>query len=187
MHGVRIVKYLLGYFIILMKGKKMFKSLVTFFIFTVAIIGLHAKTSENIIDIDKLSQEAKQEHKHILLFFHKFGCIFCEKMKNIILGDDEIAKIISKHFIFVNIGIDDDGQVKYKNFKGTKHDYAKSLEIGFYPTVGFVDGNNSIVHGVIGYRGVKSFLKDLQYIETESYKSMDLEAFVTKLDFESDE
>ena len=184
---IRIIKYLEGYFIILMKGKKMFKSLVIFVIFTTSFIGLYANTSQNIIDIDKLSQQAKQEHKYLLLFFHKFGCGFCEKMKDVTLDDDNVEKMIEKYFIFVDIGIDDEGQVKHKNFKGTKHDYVKSLEISFYPTVGFVDGNNSIVYGVIGYRGAESFLKALQYIETESYKLMDLEAFETKLDFESEE
>lgn len=185
---IKIIKYLWGYFIILMKGKKMFKSLVIFFIFTTSFVGLHANTSSpNIIDIDNLSQKAEEEHKHVLLFFHKFGCGFCEKMRDVTLDDEKVENMIEKYFIFVDIGIDDEGQVKHKNFKGTKHDYAKSLEISFYPTVGFVDGNNSIVYGVIGYRGVESFLKALQYIETESYKLMDLDAFETKLDFESEE
>jgi len=162
----------------------MFKSLVTLFILTASF---YANSPNNIINIDTLSKKAKLEDKHLLLFFHKFGCGFCEKMRNITLDDDKVEKIIDTDFIFVDIGIDDEGVIWHKNFQGTKHDYAKSLEISFYPTVGFVDGNNSIVYGVIGYRGAESFLRVLQYIETKSYKSMDLAAFETQLDFESEE
>ncbi|HFQ61827.1 MAG TPA: hypothetical protein ENK39_05955 [Epsilonproteobacteria bacterium] len=171
-----------------MKGKQMFKSLVIFFLFIAAtFVELHASTSPDIIDIDRLSKQADKEHKHLLLFFHKFGCGFCEKMMDVTLDDDRIEHFVDKHFIFLDIGIDDEGTVKHKDFEGSKHDYAKSLEISFYPTVGFVDGTNSIVYGVIGYRGVENFMKALQYIESEAYKSMDLQAFETKLDFESDE
>lgn len=165
----------------------MFKSLVILFLLTTSFVGLHANTSPTIIDIDALSKQAAKENKHLLLFFHKFGCGFCEKMMEITLDDENIDHYINKHFIFVDIGIDDEGIVIHKDFKGSKHAYAKSLEISFYPTVGFVDGNNSIVYGVIGYRGIEPFMKALKYIESEAYKSMGMEDFKTQLDFESDE
>ena len=152
-----------------------------------AFVALHANATSNIIDIDALSKEAAKEHKHLLLFFHKYGCGFCEKMRNVTLNNKSVKHYIQRHFIFVDIGINDEGSIKHKDFKGSKHDYAKSLEISFYPTVGFVDGNNSIVYGVIGYRSIEPFMKVLKYIECEAYKSMDLQAFETKLDFESDE
>ena len=165
----------------------MFKSLVILFLLTTSFVGLHANTSPTIIDIDALSKKAAKENKHLLLFFHKFGCGFCEKMMDVTLDDDFIEDFVDKHFIFVDIGIDDEGIVIHKDFKGSKHAYAKSLEISFYPTVGFVDGNNSIVYGVIGYRSVEKFMRALKYIKSNAYKSMDLEAFETQLDFESDE
>ncbi len=42
-----------------------------------------------IINIDHLSLQAKKEKKHFLLFFHKDGCSFCEKMYDKTLDDDE--------------------------------------------------------------------------------------------------
>ncbi len=35
--------------------------------------------------------------------------------------------------------------------------YTKSLETGFYPSMGFIDGNISIVYGVIGCRDSETF------------------------------
>lgn len=136
------------------------------------------------INIDCLSLQAKQENKHLLLFFHKYGCAFCEKMIEGTLDDESIEEMIDKYFLFVDIGIDDEGSILHHDFNGSKHGYAKSLEIGFYPTVGFVDGNNSIVYGAIGYRDIETFSILLQYIYSAEYRVMEWEDFKSKVEFE---
>ena len=153
-------------------------------ILLLSLLTLHIFANE--ISIDTLVKQAAKEQKHLLVFFHKFGCSFCEKMEENTLEDTYILEQIKKYFIFVDIGIDDEGTVTHKAFKGNKHAYAKFLEIEFYPTVGFVDTNSSYVHGVIGYRGPQHFLKHLKYIESNEYKEMDFEAFKTHLEFEED-
>ena len=141
----------------------------------------------NTVDIDQLSLQAKKENKHLLLFFHKNGCGFCEKMLYATLNDNAIEDTIDEYFIFVDIGIDDEGSILHHDFSGSKYGYAKSLEIGFYPTVGFVDGNNSIVYGAIGYRDIEIFSLLLQYIYSGEYIVMEWEDFTSKVEFESEE
>lgn len=138
-------------------------------------------------DIDQLSLQAKKEKKHLLLFFHKDGCGFCEKMIYETLDNDTIEALIDQYFILVDIGIDDEGSILHRDFNGSKHGYAKSLKIGFYPTVGFVDGNNSIVYGVIGYRDSDIFSLLLQYIYSGAYKVMEWEDFKSNVEFESED
>lgn len=139
------------------------------------------------INIDRLVSESKKLNKHVLLFFHKDGCAFCEKMSEDTLGDVTIEDIVEKKFIYIDIGINDEGSIIHRDFHGSKYEYAKSLEVGFYPTVGFVDGNNSIVYGAIGYQDIKSFSVLLEYIQDRHYMSMDLEEFRNNVDFESDD
>ncbi len=138
-------------------------------------------------DIDQLSLQAKKEKKHLLLVFHKDGCGFCEKMIYETLDNDTIEALIDQYFILVDIGIDDEGSILHRDFNGSKHGYAKSLKIGFYPTVGFVDGNNSIVYGVIGYRDSDIFSLLLQYIYSGAYKVMEWEDFKSNVEFESED
>lgn len=164
----------------------MLRSLVNTFLF-MALLGVVLFADNKTINIDILSKQAIKEQKHLLLFFHKFGCSFCEKMIDTTLDNEKIEARIEKYFIFVDIGIDDEGTIIHKDFNGTKHDYAKFLEISFYPTVGFVDKENKIVHGVIGYRDTENFLIQLKYIDSMSYKTMEYEAFKTYLDFLEDE
>jgi len=157
----------------------MLKSLVILFFLTT----LSSQANQNIINIDMLSKEAKTQKKHLMLFFHKFGCGYCEKMENKTFDDPGIESYIEKYFIIVDLGIEDEGTVMHQNFRGTIHAYAKSLEISFYPTIGFVDGNGSIVHGVIGYRDAEQLMPHLIYMKKNAYVSMDFEAFKTHMEF----
>ena len=157
-------------------------TLLFLFFFTSSLFG-----DINIINIDQLSLQAKKENKHLLLFFHKDGCGFCEKMRYETLDDNDIEDTIDKYFIFVDIGIDDEGSIQHRDFTGSKHGYAKSLEIDFYPTVGFVDGNNSIAYGAIGYRDIETFSLLLKYIYSGEYKAMKWEDFKSNVEFESED
>ncbi|MBT8344352.1 MAG: thioredoxin fold domain-containing protein, partial [Sulfurovum sp.] len=119
--------------------------------------------------------------------FHKDGCGFCEKMIYETLDDDTVEEILDEYFILVDIGIDDEGSISHRDFNGSKHGYAKSLEIGFYPTVGFVDGNNIIVYGVIGYRDSDIFSLVLQYVYSGEYKVKEWEDFKSQVEFDREE
>lgn len=164
----------------------MFQSLMAALVFLLFFTSSSFSATDTI-DIDHLSLQAKKENKHLLLFFHKDGCGFCEKMIYETLDDDSVEDTIDQYFILVDIGIDDEGSILHRDFNGSKHGYAKSLEISFYPTVGFVDGNNSIVYGAIGYRDSEIFAVLLQYIYSAEYKVMEWEDFKSKVEFESED
>jgi len=139
------------------------------------------------VELDALSHKAKFENKHLLLFFHKEHCGFCEKMKNVTLEDSKVKSFIDKHFIFVDVGINDEGTIQHKDFNGTKHAYAKSLGISLYPSVGFIDGNNTLVYGTIGYRDSGAFDIILHYVQSKAYIGMELQAYKDALEFAKDE
>ncbi len=67
------------------------------------------------------------------------------------------------------------------------HGYTKSLETGFYPSMGFIDGNISIVYGVIGAAEIvkRSHCCTINYIDV--YKVIEWEDFKSKLEFECKE
>jgi len=173
----------MGYFY--HKGKCMLHSLMTTLLFLLFLITPLVSDTHSF-DINKLSLQAKKEKKHLLLFFHKDGCGFCEKMFYDTLDDSDIEEVRDEHFIFVDIGINDQGNIQHHDFNGSKHSYAKSLEISLYPTVGFIDANNSMVYGVVGYRKIEEFSLILKYIHSAAYKVMEWEAFKSKSEFESE-
>ncbi|NEW61509.1 thioredoxin fold domain-containing protein [Sulfurovum sp. bin170] len=155
----------------------MIKSLLL--IITLTVIS----TASIDFDINKISADANRTNKHIMIFFHKDYCGYCNKMEENIESNN-ISKIIKKEFLLLSINRDDDEIVTYQNFKGSNHKFAKALGIDFYPTLIFVDGNGRIVYDVIGYREENQISNILKYITKKSYKNMTLEEFKDELLFD---
>ncbi len=138
---------------------------------------------DGIINIDQIAkQEAAVEKKHILIFFHMTYCPYCMKMIKNAFSDKTAKKKMEKDFIFIDANIDDEGIIQYKDFKGNKKEFAKSLAIGYYPTVVFIDGNGEIVYALKGYRKTETFIHTLDYITTKAYDKTDFAGYLFDID-----
>ncbi len=139
------------------------------------------------IDVNKILEEAKQENKQILFFFHIPDCPYCKRMIDENFKNEEVLKEIKKSFIKVDIHTADSGTVTYKDFKGTRDEFAKYLGAVAFPSTLFIDSDKKIVHHTIGYRNIDEFLSELKYVGTKSYKTTTLETFTENLEFEKDD
>lgn len=170
-----------------MKGKEMVDCVrILFALFFLSVIAPAANLSE-CINLNQLSSEAEKEHKYIFLFFQKEGCGYCERMIEESLGSVDIKSKLKKDFMSVRVNIDTQGAVQYRDFNGTKHAFAKFLQIGLYPSIAFLDENNNIIYGVIGYRRADQLSRVLDYVSSGNYKEIDFESFENGLDFEGDD
>lgn len=147
------------------------------------ILLLHVTTYAELINVDNIVAQAKKENKQVLLFFHMVRCGACKEMIKTSIEDADIRKQIDRDFLYVDMNINSKDEVVYKNFKGTVHRFAKSLDINLYPSTIFIDGNSEVKYHLVGYRDKDKFSTVIEYVSTKSYKSMDLEAFINEKDF----
>ncbi|HHB93649.1 MAG TPA: hypothetical protein ENK88_00695 [Campylobacterales bacterium] len=157
----------------------------TLLVITILIFGCASNDIKSDFNIDKLSIQAKDTNKSIMIFFHKDYCGFCEKMEENI-DSKKIQKEIKKDFLLLPLNIDDEEIVSYKGFKGSNHKFAKEFGITLYPTLIFIDGNNKAIYSTIGYRKKEELSNILKYISSKSYKTIDFETFKTNLEFEEE-
>jgi thioredoxin-related protein len=135
-------------------------------------------------DIDKSIVDANKTAKHIMLFFHKDNCGYCERM-SFNLDRKEVLEAIDKDFVLLDINRDDDEIVVYQDFNGTNREFLKALDIDFYPTILFIDSSkNEIIYALLGYRDSEKLLNVLKYISSKSYKRVDFEEFKDELFFD---
>jgi len=140
---------------------------------------------DGVINLDEISKkEALKEKKHIMIFFHMTFCPYCIRMIDNAFSNIEAKNKMEKNYIFIDVNVDDEGIIKYKDFKGGKKDFAKSLAIGYYPSVVFIDGNNEIVYALKGYRKTKTFNYTLDYISSKSYLETDFAGYLFDNDVE---
>ena len=138
------------------------------------------------IDINKLLQVAKNQHKHIMFFHHIPGCPYCKTMLDENFKDVSILKEVHKDFVYVDIFIADNGNVKFKDFKGSYKEFSAYIGAPVYPSTIFMNGDGKVVHKAIGYRNIDEYFAEITYVSTNSYKIMNLEEYVQKLEFEKD-
>ena len=131
-------------------------------------------------ELDKIITDANKTNRQVMLFLHKDGCGFCEKMI-FDLEDENISRTIDKNFIFVDINRDDDENVSFLGYEGSNGDFLKKLDIDLYPTTLFIDTNNSFVYNIIGYRNKKTLMTILNYVGSKSYKEQTFEEFKDEL------
>jgi len=125
------------------------------------------------VNLDQLVVEAKKTNKHILVYLHITGCVYCVRMQEFTLDDDMVKAAIKKDFIFVDMNVRDEGLVKYDNFEVTKMKFAKEIGYPIYPSCLFFDQNGELVYDGVGYRDEKKFLKELKLVSSKSYNGVE--------------
>jgi thioredoxin-related protein len=135
------------------------------------------------INLDLIAQKPSNSDKHLLIYLHKTDCGYCEKMAEFTLDYDPISKLIKDAFVFIDINVKLDGEVIYKNFRGSKREFAIYLKRDFYPSTVFMDTKGDIVFAQSGYVDEDNYLPALRYIETKSYKKMPFDEFENDYEF----
>jgi len=102
------------------------------------------------------------------------------------LNDEEIKDEIDSKFIFVDLFIKEFGTVIYRDFKGTRREFAQYLGYDFYPTSIFLDPEGDVINATPGAREQDFFIDLLNYISTKQYLEMEFETYRDTLDFNSD-
>ena len=143
----------------------------------ISVLALLSFANASNIDFNALSLQAKKENKHILVFFHSPGCGFCTRMQRNTLNTDAVKTKIKNNFIYVDINIDDYGVVLYKDFRGSRGNFARYLDYDVYPSVVFIDGKNEMIYAQAGYQDRETFSKILSYINARAYEDMGIEEF----------
>lgn len=102
------------------------------------------------------------------------------------LKDADIALEIERNFVFVDLYTQESGTIIFKEFKGSRKAFAKSLGYDFYPTTVFIDNKKNIINITPGLREQDYYMNVLKYISTKKYEEMEFETYIDTLDFDSD-
>ncbi|MBE0496138.1 MAG: thioredoxin family protein [Campylobacterales bacterium] len=138
------------------------------------------------VDVASIAHDAKKQNKHVMFFHHIPGCPYCKAMLDENFKDEAILKEIEAHFIYVDVYTQTQGTITYKDFKGSYKAFSAHVGAFAYPSTLFMNGEGEVVHAAIGYRNINEHFAEISYVSTGSYKHMDLESYVQKLELEKE-
>lgn len=117
-------------------------------------------------------QKAWQEKKHIVIDFYTDWCGWCKVMDKKTFSMPVVEKYLFENF--VPIRIDAENRTEKLNFRGktyTPRELTSAFQVSGFPSVAFLTPSLEIITVVPGYIEKDTFLKILEYVNKECYKS----------------
>lgn len=158
------------------------KTIIKLFLFFFLVESAYS----NDIDANKLLQVAKKQNKDILFFNHIPNCPYCKAMLDENFKDEGILEELDKNFIHVDVYTANKGNIKFKDFEGSHKEFSAHIGAFVYPSTIFMDAEGNIIHKAIGYRNIDEYFAEITYVSAKSYKMMDLESHIEKIELEKD-
>ena len=103
-------------------------------------------------DYESALEQAKKEHKKVMIMFTLGGCHVCEKMKAEVYTQKEVMDYVEKYFVPLDLNLDVDDKEGFQVF-GT-------------PTFYFLDSNGKqIGDAKVGGSNTMGFMKKLKQVQ----------------------
>lgn len=116
--------------------------------------------------------KARQENKPVVIDFYTDWCSWCKVMDQKTFSVPEVEEYLFTNFIPIRINAENQTEkVKFQNQTFTPRQLTSAFQITGFPSVAFVTAKEEVITVVPGYIEKKQFLKMLEYIHQECYKS----------------
>ncbi len=113
---------------------------------------------------------AKDQNKKIFIDFYADWCVFCKKMEKETFADADIANYLNQNFIPIKI------------FTDVEQRLALKYKVTGLPSFIFLDEKTKKITKLPGFVSASNLMPILQFIKTDSYKSMSFEKFMENYD-----
>ncbi len=134
---------------------------------------------ESFLGIAEDVEEAKEQDKHVLLFFHLDNCPYCHKMIEENFKSAPYTDFLKTNFDVIVINIRGDREVVFNQESSFKEkELAEHLGVRYTPTILFFDNNNRAVLRLNGYRSQQAFKYALDFVNGRAYKSTSLSRYI---------
>lgn len=122
---------------------------------------------DSFLDIAEDINEAEEEGKHLLIYFHQAGCPYCYNLVQQSFLDPQFSEFIQKHFDIVALNLWGDREVTLLNGDiVSEKQLAIQWNVQFTPTLLFYKSGDDKPLRINGYRSKKDLAKIFDYVIT---------------------
>ena len=140
-----------------------------------------------IINLDKAIIETKQTNKSPLVYLHRTGCPYCERLEEFTFDDEDVHNFMHNNFNFIEINVSHtENTIIYNNEKMTPREFAILIGYNFFPSVLFLDADGELEHASVGYIEEKDFLLILKYMKSDAHKTMNIDEYKKKVGYKEE-
>ncbi len=134
---------------------------------------------ESFLEIAADVEEAGEEGKHVMLFFHVANCPYCYKMLEENFKASTYTNFLQEKFDAIEINLRGDREVVFNEVLTVpEKELARHLGVLYTPTILFLDPNNKVVLRLNGYRSVSAFKYVLDFVDQRAYTRTNLSQYI---------
>ena len=134
---------------------------------------------QSFLEIADDVDEAQNENKHVLLFFHLEACPYCYKMVEENFKNSSYSEYLQANFDVIEINVRGDRDVIFNDEVSlSEKELAQHLKVRYTPTTIFLGPGNKPVLRLNGYRSVTAFKHALDFIVDKAYQQTTLAHYV---------
>ncbi|HPF16087.1 MAG TPA: thioredoxin fold domain-containing protein [Thermotogota bacterium] len=161
---------------------------VTLLLMAFFLTGLAVTYEEFVFfnDFDTGFEVARILNKNVLLIFTSNSCPYCTKLKDEVLASEDVMNFLINNYILIEIRADNDliahFDVENAKFDESGKEYTYQDLFSLFgvrgvPATFFFNRELEFLGGFPGYLPANDYIKWLKYVETESYKSVEINDF----------
>ena len=120
---------------------------------------------ESFLDLREDIQEAADQDRRIVIFFHQDGCPYCNLMVQRNLSQKEISDLLQQKMDVIAINMFGDREVTGLDGESvTEKTFAAAMRVQFTPTLLFFDEEGRVILRLNGYIPPQNFKLALDYV-----------------------
>jgi thioredoxin-related protein len=117
--------------------------------------------------------------KVILVDVYTDWCGWCKRMDRDVYGDASVGAYLEQNFVIAKLNAESSTSHAFNGANATEREIAKAWGVNGYPATVFLTSKAEPITVVPGYIPRETFLKVLEYIHTESYKTVSWENYLS--------
>jgi thioredoxin-related protein len=134
---------------------------------------------ESFLDLSEDVDEAREQGRRLLLFFHQNGCPYCNLMVERNLSQREIRQRMQESLDVVAINMWGDREITgFDGSRMTEKNFSAALRVQFTPTLIFLDEAGGLALRLNGYLPPEEFKVALDYVTNHKEKEISYQEYL---------
>ena len=134
------------------------------------------------LDLSDDLEEATEEGRHMMIYFHQDGCPYCSKLVEDNFHNPALVKKLQKNFDTIETNMW--GNRDLTDWQGRDFDeksFSTFMKIQFTPTLVFLNAKGDVVLRLNGYQSIDKMHATLDYIANKTYLNQSYASYINNL------
>lgn len=151
---------------------------------------LGAKTVETLpnwfktsfLDFAEDLEQATDNNRHVMIYFHQNGCPYCAKLVEDNFHDNILVAKLKKYFDVIQINMF--GNRALTDWQGkefNEKEFARFMQVQFTPTLVFLNAKGTTVLRINGYQSIEKMHQVLDYVAHNKYLTQSFSGYLNLL------